>query len=149
MHYYAGFMQNRLRTIMHNLRAKLRLIYDKKATNSSIRRVSGIRQRSHNIGDDEPPFVVVQSATDFATLEQRHADLKIVAELTYFLPPDAAANSSSAGPCICVTNWLQSEQMRPVSVEQATVAEGLLFIVLIYVTTQIDLSSRLLMTAFF
>jgi len=34
-----------------------------------VRRVGSIRQRGNDVGDDEPPFVVVQGATDFAALK--------------------------------------------------------------------------------
>lgn len=38
-----------------------------------VRRVCGIGQRDVDVGDDEPPFIVVQGAADFATLEKQNA----------------------------------------------------------------------------
>jgi hypothetical protein len=51
-----------------------------------VRRISGIRQRGNDVGDNEPPFIVVQSAPDFTTLKQRHAGLWIVVGFTHHIP---------------------------------------------------------------
>ena len=39
--------------------------------------VNRVGQRGHHIGDDEPPLIVVDGATDFLVLKERDARLRI------------------------------------------------------------------------
>ena len=68
-----------------------------------VRRVSGIRQRGNDVGDNEPPFIVVQSAPDFAALKQRHAGLWIVFRFAHHIPFSFMSSAAipARGPAAC------------------------------------------------